>query len=104
MTMMRRSVMSGSSSPLVGWDDVAAVAPDGLAVLDRAGRFVRLNPAAVALCGAGEEAELLGTPGPFALVAGAAAGQAGLLEYRSDEQVAHWMPASGTRREFAYRA
>ncbi|WP_330285492.1 sensor histidine kinase [Streptomyces sp. NBC_00576] len=96
--------MSGSALPLVGWDDVAAVAPDGLAVLDCAGRFVRLNPAAVALCGAGEEAELLGTQAPFALVAGAAACQVELLEYQSDEQVAHWMPASGTRREFAYRA
>jgi PAS domain S-box-containing protein len=101
-----------SGSPLVGWDDVAAVAPDGLAVLDDAGRFVHLNPAAVVLCGAGEEAELLGAPSPFALVEGAAAGQVGLLEEQRDEQrdehpdeqVAHWVPAAGTRREFAYRA
>ncbi|TPQ23676.1 ATP-binding protein [Streptomyces sporangiiformans] len=97
-----------SGSPLVGWDDVAAVAPDGLAVLDDAGRFVRLNPAAVVLCGAGEEAELLGSPSPFALLEGAAAGQVGPLEEQPDEQpdeqVAHWVPAAGTRREFAYRA
>lgn len=91
-------------SPLVGWDDIAAVAPDGLAVLDRAGRFVRLNPSAVALCGACEEAGLLGAPAPFAFVEGAAASQVGLLEDQSDEQVAHWVSASGTRREFAYRA
>ncbi|TLS47609.1 GAF domain-containing sensor histidine kinase [Streptomyces montanus] len=93
-----------SGSPLVGWDDVAAVAPDGLAVLDDAGRFLRLNPAAVVLCGAGDEAELLGAPSPFALVEGAAASQVGLLEEQPDEQVAHWVPAAGTRREFAYRA
>lgn len=95
-------------TPLVGWDDIAAVAPDGLAVLDRVGRFVRLNPAAVALCGAGTEAELLGAPAPFALGEEAGACWAGLLDEhsdeRSDEQVAPWVPASGARREFAYRA
>jgi signal transduction histidine kinase len=93
-----------SASP-VGWDEVAAVAPDGLAVLDCVGRFVRLNPAGVAMCGAGEEADLLGRTSPFALAEGATgACQAGLLEEQSDERVAHWVPASGTRREFAYRA
>ncbi|MFG2028765.1 ATP-binding protein [Streptomyces sp. NPDC048825] len=103
-------------TPLVGWDDIAAVAPDGLAVLDCVGRFVRLNPAAVALCGAGEEAELLGVPAPFALAEGDGACWVGLLEEqpeghsdgpseeRSDAQVAHWVSASGARREFAYRA
>ncbi|MEV0220341.1 histidine kinase [Streptomyces sp. NPDC050704] len=93
-----------SASP-VGWDEVAAVAPDGLAVLDCVGRFVRLNPAGVAMCGAPEEADLLGRTSPFALAEGATgACRAGLLEEQSDERVAHWMPASGTRREFAYRA
>ncbi|MFE9646304.1 ATP-binding protein [Streptomyces sp. NPDC006365] len=103
-------------TPLVGWDDIAAVAPDGLAVVDCVGRFVRLNPAAVALCGAGEEAELLGAPAPFALAEGDGACWVGLLEEqpeghsdepseeRSDAQVAHWVSASGARHEFAYRA
>lgn len=93
-----------SASPLVGWDDVAAVAPDGLAVLDRVGRFVRLNPAGAAMCGAREESDLLGTPSPFALAEGDGTCRTGLLEERSEERVAHWVPASGARREFAYRA
>lgn len=93
------------SASLVGWDEVAAVAPDGLAVLDCVGRFLRLNPAGVAMCGAREEADLLGRTSPFAPAEGATgACRAGLLEEQSDERVAHWMPASGTRREFAYRA
>ncbi|MFG2129530.1 ATP-binding protein [Streptomyces sp. NPDC048751] len=96
-----------SGTPLVGWDDVAAVAPDGLAVLDRAGRFVRLNPAAVALFGAGEEADLLGVPSPFAPADRCARDTAGPPAdhaVHSDEQVAPWTPASGPGREFAYRA
>ncbi|WP_338895307.1 ATP-binding protein [Streptomyces sp. TG1A-60] len=93
-----------SASPLVGWDELAAAAPDGLAVLDCTGRFLRLNPAAAALLEAGTEGDLLGAPSPFALVEGAATCRAGLLEVRSDEQVAHWEPPAGPRREFAYRA
>ena len=61
-----------SASPLVGWDDIAAVAPDGLAVLDCVGRFVRLNPAAAALLRAGAEGDLIGVPSPFTSMEGAA--------------------------------
>ncbi|MPY57639.1 PAS domain-containing sensor histidine kinase [Streptomyces spongiae] len=111
-----------SGTPLVGWDDVAVVAPDGLAVLDPTGRFARLNPAAVVLFGAAAEADLLGVRAPFALVEATAAGKTGLLEKppesqespelsetsetvdHPDERVALWAPASGPRREFAYRA
>lgn len=92
-----------SGSPPVGWEDIAFVAPYGLAVVDAEGRFVRLNPAGVALCGGRDEAELLGAEAPFALGSGTVASQVGLLEDQSDEQVAHWTPVSGARREFAYR-
>ncbi|MEH0548632.1 histidine kinase [Streptomyces sp. B21-105] len=92
-----------SASPLVGWDEVAAAAPDGLAVLDCVGRFVRLNPAAAVLLEADSEGELIGEPSPFTPTEGVGACRAGLLEARSDEQVAHWEPAFGPRREFAYR-
>ncbi|QOV34056.1 GAF domain-containing protein [Streptomyces ferrugineus] len=96
-----------SGTPFIGWDEVAAMAPDGLAVLDRAGRFVRLNPAALALFGVVEEAELLGGPAPFALAGTAAAGPAqdrSVHCVHSEERVALWAPAHGPRREFAYRA
>lgn len=100
-----------SGTPLVGWDDVAAAAPDGLAVLDRSGRFLRLNPAAVVLFGAEDEADLLGVAAPFTLLdEGAVEGETAPVEDhpehpgQADEQVALWAPASGPRREFAYRA
>ncbi|MCL6735854.1 GAF domain-containing sensor histidine kinase [Streptomyces neyagawaensis] len=89
--------------PLVEWGDVAAAAMDGLAVVDCAGRFVQLNPAAVALCGERREADLIGVPSPFALTSKPTACP-GLLEDEPDEQVAYWVTDSGERREFAYRA
>ncbi|MFE7839064.1 ATP-binding protein [Streptomyces sp. NPDC057474] len=92
-----------SGSPAVEWRDVVAATVDGLAVVDRVGRFVQLNPAAVALCGARREADLVGTPSPFALAERPTACP-GLLEDQPDEQVVHWVTDSGTRREFAYRA
>ncbi|MBE1595270.1 MULTISPECIES: sensor histidine kinase [Streptomyces] len=88
---------------LVEWGDVAAATADGLAVVDGAGRFVQLNPAAVALCGARRETDLIGAPAPFALTQEPTACP-GLLEDQPDEQVVHWVTGSGTRREFAYRA
>jgi signal transduction histidine kinase len=93
-----------STAPFVGWDDVAAVAPDGLALVDGSGRFVQLNTAALALCGGNTESALIGTQSPFELADRSAASQVGLLEDRSDEQVAHWTPVGGAQREFAYRA
>ncbi|MGC9537510.1 ATP-binding protein [Streptomyces sp. UG1] len=93
-----------SGTPLVGWDDIASVAPDGLALIDDSGRFVQLNPAGVALCGGSTEAELIGVQSPFELGERAIVSQVGLLEDRPDEQVACWVPASGASRELAYRA
>ncbi|WP_128378011.1 histidine kinase [Streptomyces cavernae] len=90
-------------SPLVEWRDVAAAAMDGLAVVDSTGRFVQLNPAAVALCGERREADLIGVPAPFARTRRPTACP-GLLEDEPDEQVAYWTTGSGERREFAYRA
>ena len=93
-----------SGPPLVGWEEIAAVTPDGLAVVDGEGRFVHLNPAAVALCGGRRETDLTGVPAPFALAEEPAASQVGLLEDQSDERLARWAPETGPRREFAYRA
>lgn len=79
-------------------DDV----PDGLAVLDPHGRFVRLNRAALALCG-GTGADLTGTPGPFPLADECGAGSPGLFDDDTAEQVTTYAPATGGQREFAYR-
>ncbi|MDX3452020.1 GAF domain-containing sensor histidine kinase [Streptomyces sp. ME02-8801-2C] len=92
-----------SAARPVEWGDVAAATMDGLAVVDRAGRFVQLNPAAVALCDARAEADLVGVAAPFALTKEAPACP-GLLEDQPDEQVVYWVTGSGARREFAYRA
>ncbi|MEI5519769.1 GAF domain-containing sensor histidine kinase [Streptomyces brasiliscabiei] len=92
-----------SGSPLVEWGDVATAAMDGLAVVDHAGCFVQLNPAAVALFGERQEADLVGSPAPFALTRTPTACP-GLLEDEPDEQAAYWVTGSGERREFAFRA
>ncbi|MEU1180089.1 ATP-binding protein [Streptomyces sp. NPDC005820] len=94
--------MSGGAAP-VEWRDVVAATTDGLAVVDCAGRFVQLNPAAVALCGERRETDLIGAPAPFVLT-GRPTSCPGLLEDAPDEQVAHWVTGSGARRQFAYRA
>ncbi|WP_327106967.1 sensor histidine kinase [Nonomuraea glycinis] len=67
--------------------------PDGLAVIDPAGRFVQANPAAVSLCGL-DPAGVAGAASPFP-PAHAGDGEA--------EAVAVWEPESGPRREFAFR-
>lgn len=77
-------------------------APDGIAVIDRGGRFVAANPAAVALCG---PAYAVGGPSPFPPVTRveperADAGPA--VATSAEERLATW-EAAGERREFAYR-
>ncbi|WP_019809514.1 sensor histidine kinase [Saccharomonospora halophila] len=79
-------------------DDV----PDGLAVLDPGGHFVRLNRAALALCG-GTRADLTGAPGPFPLGDECGPESPGLFDHDTAEQVTTYTPAAGGQREFAYR-
>ncbi|MEZ7002229.1 ATP-binding protein [Streptomyces sp. AD55] len=86
----------------VAWSDLAEHAPDGLAVVDEHGRFLRLNAAAVALC-ARPAAELVGRPAPFDIALGFTAGSPGLLDDGAAEQMCTWTPGSGPAREFAYR-
>lgn len=98
------SVLSGEQS--AGWAEVAADAPQGLALIAGDGRFVRLNRAAVALCGQGE-ADMIGRSAPFTLPEDRTADpdppfDAAALE--PAERVTVWAPAPGARREFAYRA
>ncbi|NKQ51419.1 GAF domain-containing protein [Amycolatopsis sp. K13G38] len=89
-------------SPAVDWARLALDAPDGLALVDSAGRFVQVNQAAARLCGR-TEADLAGMRSPFALAQAGGAEPAGLLDDGSTEQVTTWSPAPGLRREFAYR-
>ncbi len=103
---------SGTGSPRAdtGWavpvsPDVTVPAddvPDGLAVLDPRGHFVRLNRAALALCG-GTGEDLTGTPGPFPLGDECGPGSPGLFDDDTAEQVTTYTPATGGQREFAYR-
>lgn len=69
-------------------------APDGLAVIDAAGRFVMANPVALELCGLTAR-EVPGAVSPF---------PARLVHEDGDpEEVVVWEPAAGARREFACR-
>lgn len=77
-------------------------APDGLAVVDQQGRFIRMNRAGCRLFGV-PEGDLVGAASPFALAQGAAAEPAGLFDDDPGEQVTSWTAGSGPRREFAYR-
>lgn len=90
--------------PRVGWSDVAVATPDGLALVDDSGRFVQLNPAAVALCGGRAETDLIGVKSPFEFADQSISSQVGLLEDWCDEQVVCWAPVTGRTREFSYRA
>src|SRR5690606_3167798 len=91
----------GVGSPLVDWAQVAASAPDALAVIDADGRFAQLNDAAVALLlpgsGCRDAGERIGAPAPFPRI------RAGLAEPDPGERVSVWTPAAAVRREFAYR-
>jgi signal transduction histidine kinase len=80
----------------VGWSDAAEHAPDGLAVVDASGRFVRVNAIGAELLGCAAE-DLADLASPF--------------ETRHDdgpqdggaEQWCVWTSATGEQREFAYR-
>ncbi len=85
------------------WADVAAGSPDGLAVVDSAGRFVQLNAAALALCRRAA-CDVVGTAAPFGMSTGGAEEGAGPPGEGSAERVTTWSPEPGIRREFAYRA
>ncbi|MCO7219720.1 ATP-binding protein [Klenkia sp. PcliD-1-E] len=90
--------------PLVDadWADVVRRAPDGLAVLDADGRWLRLNPAAEELCGVPAE-HLVGSASPFRTTAGATGAQ-GLLDDDGAELVCTWSGGGPPAvREFAYR-
>ncbi|MFD5221091.1 ATP-binding protein [Streptomyces tendae] len=93
---------TGDRRPAVAWDLVAAELPDGLAVVDRAGRFVQANPAALRLLG-GAGADLPGRPSPFALTEDGDGAPYGLPDDDGVERVTTWAPPAGPRRELAYR-
>lgn len=95
--------MSGSNDRVLDWGAVAFDAPDGLAVVDSAGRFVQVNEAAAALCGR-SAADLAGVPAPFSLARDDFDSHGGLLEDGAGEHACTWAPTEGVRREFAYRA
>ncbi|WP_190813960.1 sensor histidine kinase [Saccharopolyspora pogona] len=84
------------------WADLAASAPDGLALVDGDARFMQVNPAGIRLCGVPEDS-LIGSPAPFPLAQAVTPEPAGLFGDGPGEQVTTWTPPSGLRREFAYR-
>lgn len=83
------------------WSDVARVAPDGLAVVDREGRWLQLNATAEELCGS-TTAELAGTPSPFRTATADTTAGRGLLDDDGAELVCTWAGGGGVR-ELAYR-
>ena len=86
----------------IAWADLPAAAPDGLAVVDAAGRFVRINHAGARLFGRTETA-LIGTLSPFMFRPDATPEPVGLFDDGPSEQVTTWTFSGGPRREFAYR-
>jgi len=96
-----RGTAPGEPAPAHAWDDVARVAPDGLAVVDAEGRWVQLNATAEELCGA-PAAELVGARSPFRTTATGDTRGRGLLDDDGAELVCSWS-VGGVVREFAYR-
>ena len=95
--------MAGSHTGTpVTWAAPAADTPDGLAVVDAAGRFVQVNRAGARLCGR-TEADLRGTTAPFPLVPTVTAEPTCLFDDDPGEQVTTWVSPDGHRREIAYR-
>lgn len=83
------------------WARLALDAPDGLAVVDAAGRFLCVNRTGARVLGADGQ-ELTGTTTPFQPAHDVAAEPAGLFD-DPGEQVTRWQPPNGARRELAYR-
>ncbi|MEV4799722.1 histidine kinase [Nonomuraea sp. NPDC049421] len=81
---------AGHEAPALDARTLLDLAPDGLAVIDRDGRFILANPAALRLCGL-KPADLPGVPSPFPSGGG------------TEEAVVGWEAPVGGRREFAYR-
>ncbi|GAA1299682.1 sensor histidine kinase [Pseudonocardia xinjiangensis] len=92
----------GGPPPAIDLSELAAHAPDGLAVVDEDGLFVQLNSAAVVLCARPVD-DLIGMRAPFELASGFSADSLGLLDDGATEQICTWAPAAGVHREFAYR-
>ncbi len=93
---------AASTFPPERWAELAEDAPDGLAVLDPAGRFLHINRVGRELCG-GTADSLIGAPAPFLPVKSCDTEPPGLLDDDFAEHVTTWSPTPGVHREFAYR-
>jgi signal transduction histidine kinase len=96
---------SASRTPSVATindSEVVTDAPDGLAVVNSLGHFLRVNRTGARLLGLAE-ADVIGTIAPFCLTRNVAAEPAGLFDDGPSEEVTTWPLPNGQRREFAYR-
>ena len=82
---------AASTFPPERWAELAEDAPDGLAVLDPAGRFLHINRAGRELCG-GTADSLIGAPAPFLPVKSCDTEPPGLLDDDFAEHVTTWSP------------
>ncbi|MET8979375.1 histidine kinase [Streptomyces sp. NPDC004539] len=99
---MRASERTTLAAAAGAWSCLVENALDGLAVVDQAGRFLRVNDVGAALCGSPAE-RLTGQKAPFETAHGFSADRLGLFDDAPDEQVCTWTTHDGDRREFAYR-